>query len=163
MARRLLDKFCAASYNDDLDYLIWVEQVFSADGRHPPPSSVPPVPGSERDKRLAGNWRRTSYTFSGGSSLVTCYERSLSPDGRFVESKRSSFSSTFTDSLGNWTGLSDIYSRTPAGSRGRWATFSGRAVIRWDDNLIADYPYEVGPDYFLLVSHSDNNQLWKRI
>lgn len=163
MAHELMDKFCVAAYTDDISNLIWVEQVFSVDWGHPPPSHVPPVPGSERDKRLAGSWRHTSYLFSGGSSLVTTNERALSPDGRFVESKRSSFSSTFTDSLGNWAGWSDIYSKTPAGSRGRWATFRGRIVFRWDDNLIADYPYEAGHDSFLLVSNGDNNQLWKRI
>lgn len=162
-ARILINKFCAAAYSDDPGYLIWAENYFSPEGAHPVPYYVPPVPGSKRDEQLVGRWHRTSYLFSGGASLVTYYDRVLSPDGRFVEHSRSSFSSTITDSLGNWAGWSDVYNKTPLDSRGRWATFNGRVILSWDDNHIADNAYEAGPDSFLIFFQNSENQLWKRV
>ncbi len=161
-ARRLLDDTAMAAFKDDLGLLIWTERNFSPGGDAPAPGQVPPVSGSRRDDRLIGSWQYTSYLRSGGSSLVTYYDRALSPDGRFIERSRSSFSSTFVDSSGNWAGWSDVYGRTSPDSRGRWATFGGRVVFHWDSNHIADYPYEAGSDYFLLLSPNGNNKLWKR-
>ena len=161
-ARRLLDDSALAAFKDDLSLLIWTERSFSPGGKAAVPGHVPPVPGSRRDDRLIGNWLHTEYLWSAGSSLVTYHDRTLSPDGRFVERSRSSFSSTFVDNTGNWAGWSDIYGRTSPDSRGWWATFGGRVVFHWDSNHIADYPYEAGPDYFLLLSPNDDNTLWKR-
>lgn len=162
LARKTIDKFCTAAYDDDLEYLIWVEKSFSVNGDFPAPAYVPPITGSKRDMRLVGNWLHTSYLRSGGSSLVTYHQRSISTDGRFLEHRQSSFSTTFTDSFGNWAGWSDIYSQAAPGSKGRWATYNGRIVFLWDSNHIYSCPYEVGADYHLLTFKDRKNTLWKR-
>lgn len=98
---------------------------------------------------------------SGGFSARIELHMVLLRDGHCVRTARTVASSTFTDSMGNWSGSMDSDSGLPPDERGRWRAAASMLTLEMDDGSLYEYRYTLEGSS-LLTRTSKGQRLWVR-